>query len=91
MIEEGNAGNENGGQLWTDSAEAGYDTSVSFPSSFCPSGSSSLYAAFIEGLLLDLVFQVRDRSYWLCNKMLVLTKRRLRLSWTVFRSRCTCF
>ena len=53
---------DNGGQLWTDSAEAGYATSASFPSGFCVSGFSSLNAAFIVGLLVDLVFQVRVRS-----------------------------
>ncbi|KAI0660522.1 hypothetical protein C8Q70DRAFT_932809 [Cubamyces menziesii] len=48
----------NGGQLWTDSAEAGYGGSASFPTGFCATGFSSLYAAFIVGLLVDLVFQM---------------------------------
>lgn len=49
---------ENGGQLWTDSVTSGYDNGTSFPSGFCASGFSSLYAAFIGALLVDLVFQV---------------------------------
>lgn len=49
---------ENGGQLWTDSVTSGYDNGTSFPTGFCASGFSSLYAAFIGGLLVDLVFQV---------------------------------
>lgn len=53
---------DNGGQLWTDSVDAGYETSASFPSGFCASGFSSLNAAFIVGLVIDLVFQVRIRS-----------------------------
>ena len=50
---------DNGGQLWTESAEDGYGTSASFPSGFCTSGFSSVYAAFVGGLVVDLVFQVR--------------------------------
>ena len=53
---------DNGGQLWTDSVEAGYETSGSFPSGFCASGFSNLNAAFIGGLAVDLVFQVRAGS-----------------------------
>ncbi|CDO73169.1 hypothetical protein BN946_scf185007.g224 [Trametes cinnabarina] len=49
---------ENGGQLWTDSAEAGYGGSASFPTGFCTTGFSSIYAAFIVGLLVDLAFQM---------------------------------
>jgi len=49
---------ENGGQLWTASAAAGYNNGSSFPDGFCTSGFSSLYAAFIGGLLVDLVFQM---------------------------------
>lgn len=51
---------DNGGQLWTESEAAGYDNGTSFPSGFCASGFSSLYAAFVISLLVDLVFQVRD-------------------------------
>ncbi|KAI0652322.1 hypothetical protein C8Q79DRAFT_1005531 [Trametes meyenii] len=47
-----------GGVLWTESAEAGYGGSSSFPAGFCTSGFSSLYAAFIGGLAVDLVFQM---------------------------------
>jgi len=49
---------ENGGQLWTASAAAGYNNGSSFPGGFCGSGFSSLYAAFIVGLLVDLGFQM---------------------------------
>lgn len=49
---------ENGGQLWTASAAAGYGGSTSFPSGFCTAGFSSIYAAFIGGLCVDLVFQM---------------------------------
>lgn len=48
----------NGGQLWTASAEAGYGGSTSIPSGFCTSGFSSLYAAFVGALIVDLVFQI---------------------------------
>ncbi|KAF8899181.1 hypothetical protein BD779DRAFT_65650 [Infundibulicybe gibba] len=49
----------NGGQLWTDSAASGYQTSVStVPVGFCTTGFSSLNAAFIIGLLVDLGFQI---------------------------------
>ncbi|KAI0049296.1 hypothetical protein FA95DRAFT_1516289 [Auriscalpium vulgare] len=47
---------DNGGQLWTSSAEAGYG-SGSIPSAFCTNGFSSLNAAFIVSLIVDLVFQ----------------------------------
>jgi len=47
----------NGGQLWTASAVAGYSNSASFPSGFCTSGFASLNSAFIVSLLVDLVFQ----------------------------------
>jgi len=46
----------NGGQLWTASAAAGYG-SGNVPSVFCTTGFSSLNAAFIVCLLVDLVFQ----------------------------------
>ncbi|KAG7452174.1 uncharacterized protein BT62DRAFT_926390 [Guyanagaster necrorhizus] len=49
---------DNGGQLWSASAAAGYSTSTSFPSTFCTSGFSSLYTAFIISLLIDLGFQM---------------------------------
>ncbi|EKM61476.1 uncharacterized protein PHACADRAFT_248113 [Phanerochaete carnosa HHB-10118-sp] len=48
----------NGGQLWTASAEAGYGGSTAFPSSFCTAGFANIDAAFIVGLLVDLVFQI---------------------------------
>jgi len=49
---------DNGGQLWTASAEAGYQTNAGFPSGFCAAGFSSIYSAFIVGLLVDIGFQV---------------------------------
>ncbi len=49
---------DNGGQLWTASAEAGYGGSTTFPSGFCTTGFSNLNAAFIVSLLIDLGFQV---------------------------------
>lgn len=49
---------ENGGQLWTESVDAGYETSTAFPTGFCTVGFSSLNAAFIVSLLVDLGFQV---------------------------------
>lgn len=48
----------NGGQLWTESAESGYETSASFPTGFCATGSSSLLTVFIVALLVDFVCQV---------------------------------
>lgn len=50
---------QNGGQFWTDSAAAGYGGNTSLPDGFCGAGFSSLNAAFIIGLLVDLVFQVK--------------------------------
>lgn len=50
---------DNGGQLWTASAVAGYGSGT-VPSGFCTAGFSSLYAAFIVSLLIDLVFQVSN-------------------------------
>jgi len=47
----------NGGQLWTTSATAGYGTGNT-PSVFCTAGFSSLNAAFIVSVLVDLVFQI---------------------------------
>jgi hypothetical protein len=51
---------DNGGQQWTSDTEAAADTSgtASFPSGFCASGFNNIYAAFIGGLLVDLVCQV---------------------------------
>ncbi|KAI0783344.1 hypothetical protein C8Q75DRAFT_795505 [Abortiporus biennis] len=48
---------DNGGQLWTDSAAAGLGTNTTIPSGFCTTGFSSLNAAFIISLCVDLVFQ----------------------------------
>lgn len=48
----------NGGQLWTESAEAGYGGTSPIPSGFCTSGFANLDAAFVVSLLADLVFQV---------------------------------
>ena len=50
---------DNGGQLWTGSVVAGYATPSSIPNGFCATGFSSLNVAFIAGLCIDLVFQVR--------------------------------
>jgi len=52
----------NGGQLYT-SANATTisttsDSSATFPAGFCTAGFSSIYAAFIVGLLVDLVCQI---------------------------------
>ncbi|CAL1694212.1 unnamed protein product [Somion occarium] len=49
---------DNGGQLWTESAAAGYGANSSFPGGFCTTGFSSLNAAFIVSLLVDLGFQM---------------------------------
>ncbi|KAH9858253.1 hypothetical protein C2E23DRAFT_173247 [Lenzites betulinus] len=48
----------NGGQLWSASAAAGYGGTSSFPAGFCTTGFSSIYAAFIAGLVIDLAFQM---------------------------------
>lgn len=50
---------DNGGQLWSESVAAGYASPSSIPSGFCATGFSSLNVAFIAGLCIDLVFQVR--------------------------------
>ncbi|KAJ8468510.1 hypothetical protein ONZ45_g17217 [Pleurotus djamor] len=47
-----------GGQLWTESVDSGYETSAQLPGGFCATGFSSLNAAFIVSLLVDLVFQL---------------------------------
>jgi len=49
---------ENGGQLWGESAEAGYGNSSSFPNAVCGPGWNSLFTAFIVCLLVDLGFQM---------------------------------
>ena len=48
----------NGGKLWTESAEAGYANSTSFPTGFCAAGAQSLVNAFIISLLVDIVCQL---------------------------------
>ncbi|KIY69361.1 hypothetical protein CYLTODRAFT_420761 [Cylindrobasidium torrendii FP15055 ss-10] len=48
----------NGGALWSESAEAGYATTATFPSPFCTAGSSTLLVVFIISLLIDLVCQI---------------------------------
>lgn len=54
---------ENGGQLWGESAEAGYGNSSSFPNAVCGPGWNSLFTAFIVCLLVDLGFQVRKQVF----------------------------
>jgi hypothetical protein len=49
---------ENGGQLWGESAEAGYANASSFPNAICGPGWHSLFTAFIVSLLVDLGFQL---------------------------------
>lgn len=49
---------DNGGQLWTESTEAGYQSRAAFPSGFCASGFASLNIAFIFSLLIDIVCQL---------------------------------
>jgi len=49
---------QNGGQLWTTSANAGYANTASFPDGICAPGFQSLYTAFIVSLLVDLGFQM---------------------------------
>jgi len=49
---------DNGGALWTSSADSGHSTSASFPSGFCLSGFSSLNTAFIISLMVDIVCQL---------------------------------
>ena len=48
----------NGGQLWGESAEAGYGTTATMPSGICSAGFHSLYIAFVLSLLADLLVQV---------------------------------
>ncbi|KAJ8084700.1 hypothetical protein PM082_003476 [Marasmius tenuissimus] len=47
-----------GGQLWSDESTAQADNPGSMPVGFCGSGFSSIYLAFIVGLLIDLGFQL---------------------------------
>jgi len=49
---------DNGGQIWTASAQAGYGGSTTFPSGFCTAGFANLDAAFIVSLIIDLIFQI---------------------------------
>jgi len=49
---------DNGGQLWTDQPTAAKNTVNRIPSHFCASGFSSLNAAFIGSLMIDLVCQM---------------------------------
>lgn len=61
--------------LWTDSAEAGYGASTSFPAGFCTSGFSNLNAAFIVSLLIDLGFQVSTLTRLLGRRVALLGRR----------------
>lgn len=54
----GNRECQNGGQLWGQSEEAGYDNAAGFPDAVCGAGFHSLLTAFIICLLVDLGFQV---------------------------------
>lgn len=49
-----------GGQVWSDSVAAANASSTTIPGGFCATGFSSLNVAFIAGLSIDLVFQVRN-------------------------------
>lgn len=49
---------QNGGQLWTESVESGYETTASLPGGFCVAGFDNIMAAFVVSLLVDLGFQV---------------------------------
>jgi hypothetical protein len=49
---------QNGGQLWGESAEAGYGTTGSFPPGICAPGWQNLFTAFIVSLLVDIAFQM---------------------------------
>lgn len=48
----------NGGQLWGESAEAGYGTDAAMPSGICSAGFHSLYIAFALALVIDLALQI---------------------------------
>ena len=55
-----------GGQVWSTNAE--YAVNSTFPAGFCSAGFNSLNVAFIIGLLVDLVFQVRScTDHMLCR------------------------
>jgi len=49
---------QNGGQLWGESAEAGYGNTSRFPEGICAPGWQSLFTAFIVSLLVDIAFQM---------------------------------
>jgi len=49
---------DNGGQLWHESKASDPAKSNPFPSGFCAAGFASLNAAFIVGLLIDIVSQL---------------------------------
>lgn len=49
---------EHGGQLWTESAEAGYTESPSVGVGFCSAGFDTLNTIFIVALLIDIACQV---------------------------------
>jgi len=49
---------QNGGQLWTASAQAGYGDGSNLPTGFCSAGISSIVTAFTAGLIVDLLFQM---------------------------------
>ena len=53
----------NGGQIWTSSSA--YANGSSLPSGFCTTGFSSLNAAWIVSLLVDLVFQVSVNEWYI--------------------------
>lgn len=48
----------NGGQLWGESAEAGYDNVSAMPSGICSASFYFLYIAFAKALLVDLMLKV---------------------------------
>ncbi|CAO1633903.1 unnamed protein product [Parajaminaea phylloscopi] len=48
----------NGGQLWGESAEAGYGNGAAMPSGICSAGFHSLYIAFALSLIVDLGLQI---------------------------------
>jgi len=49
---------QNGGQLWGQSAAAGYGNTSGFPDAICGPGFHSLYTAFIVSLIVDLAMQM---------------------------------
>ncbi|CAO1633845.1 unnamed protein product [Sympodiomycopsis kandeliae] len=48
----------NGGQLWGQSAEAGYGNGTTMPSGICSAGFHSLYIAFVLSLIADIIVQI---------------------------------